>query len=214
MKNFTEQPNKQSNLQTLEADFSLTKKELEDFKKLPKAEQEKQKKEELSKLRELNDKLDHAIQEAVQTGQLEEAKKLKEQLEKKMQNLEQQIEQQRKEKELRERKPFISTEDKNEERSLKGLFLAAGINRLSCVVLHGDAGQLNLMQVRAAEELIKNDVSGEPIFLISIPSEKEIAERYVKFKELLEKHPNVRLFTVPFDIKDIKKAYNEILKEL
>ena len=90
--NNIEQQNKEFNLQTLEADFSLAKKELDDFKKLPKEEQEKQKKDKLAKLKILNDKLDQAIQEAIKTGELDEAKKLKEQLEKEIQDLEQQIE--------------------------------------------------------------------------------------------------------------------------
>ncbi len=85
------QPNKKSNLQTLEADFSLTKQELEDFKKLSKEEQEKQKQDKLVKLSDLHTKLDQAIQEAITTGELEEAKKLKWQLEKEIKDLEEQI---------------------------------------------------------------------------------------------------------------------------
>lgn len=69
----------------------MTKQELEDFKKLPKEEQEKQKQEKLVKLSDLHKKLDQAIQNAIKTGELEEAKKLKEQLEKEIKDLEEQI---------------------------------------------------------------------------------------------------------------------------
>ncbi len=95
MKNFTEQPNKESNLQTLEADFSLTKKELENFKKLPKEEQKKQEQSTVKKLSDLNDKLDILIQEAVASSSEEDekkAKKLANQLEQEVKDLEQQIE--------------------------------------------------------------------------------------------------------------------------
>ncbi len=91
MHTLEQQSNKQSNLQTLEADFSLTKQELEEFKKLPKKEQEKQKQEKLTKLSELHTKLDQAIQEAIKTGELEEAKKLKKELESEIKDLEQEI---------------------------------------------------------------------------------------------------------------------------
>jgi hypothetical protein len=90
MSTLEQQPNI-SNLQTLEAEVSLTKQELEDFRKLPKKEQEKQKQEKLVKLNDLQNKLDQAIQEAIKTGKLDEAKKLKEQLEKEVHDLEQQI---------------------------------------------------------------------------------------------------------------------------
>ena len=95
MKNLTEQPNTQSSLQTLEADFSLTKKELNDFKKLPKEEQKKQEQSTVKKLSDLNDKLDILIQEAVASSSEEDekkARKLANQLEQEVQDLEQQIE--------------------------------------------------------------------------------------------------------------------------
>ena len=76
MKNTIEQLNDKSNLESLEADFSLTKKELDDFKKLPKEEQEKLKKTKLTELQAMSEKLDMAFQEAVKTGKLEEAQKL------------------------------------------------------------------------------------------------------------------------------------------
>jgi hypothetical protein len=85
------QPNT-SNLQTLEAEATLTKQELKDFRKLPKEQQEKEKQDKLSKLSDLQNKLDQAIQEAIKTGNLEEAKKLKEQLEKEIKDVEEQIE--------------------------------------------------------------------------------------------------------------------------
>ena len=107
MKNPTEQPNTQStssqiesqfdgaSLQTLEADFSLTKKELNDFKKLPKEEQKKQEQSTVKKLSDLNDKLDILIQEAIASSSEEDekkAKKLANQLEQEVKDLEQQIE--------------------------------------------------------------------------------------------------------------------------
>ena len=81
------QPNT-SDLQTLEMEINLTKQEMEAFRKLPKKEQNKQKKEKLAKLLEIQVKLDQAIQGAIQTGELDEAKKLKEQLENEMRDLE------------------------------------------------------------------------------------------------------------------------------
>ncbi len=80
------------NLETLTDEASLTKQELEEFKKLPKEEQEKQKQEKLAKLLELNNKLDQEIQKAIQTGELDQAKKIKEQLEKEIKDLQEQIE--------------------------------------------------------------------------------------------------------------------------
>ena len=92
MNNLTEQPNKQSNLESIESDFSLTKNELGDFKRLPKPEQEKLKKSKLTELQEMSNKLDIAFQEAVRTGKLDEAQKLRKQLEKEIVDLKQQIE--------------------------------------------------------------------------------------------------------------------------
>jgi len=82
------QPNIESNPQTLESEVALTKQEIEKFGKLPKKEREKQKDEQLAKLKELQEKLDQAIQEAIKTGDLEEAKRLKEQLENEMRDIE------------------------------------------------------------------------------------------------------------------------------
>jgi len=76
------------NLQSLETEFALSKAEMEEFRRLPKEEQEKQKNEKLEKLKNLQVKLDEMVQEAIQTGKLGEAKKLKEQLEKEIGNLE------------------------------------------------------------------------------------------------------------------------------
>jgi len=82
-----QQPNT-PNLQSLESELSLSKAEMEEFRKLPKEEQKKQKDEKLAKLNNLNDKLDQLIQEAIQTGQIEEAIKLKKRLEKEIKDLE------------------------------------------------------------------------------------------------------------------------------
>ena len=89
------QPNKQSNLETLEAGVSLTHQELEDFKKLPKEEQKKQEQSTVKKLSDLNDKLDILIQEAIASSSEEDekkARKLANQLEQEVKDLEQQIE--------------------------------------------------------------------------------------------------------------------------
>jgi len=85
-----QQPNTM-NLQSLETELSLSKAEMEEFRKLPKEEQERQKNEKLSKLKDLQAKLDEAIQEAIQTGQIEEAKRLQEILGKGTADLEEQI---------------------------------------------------------------------------------------------------------------------------
>jgi len=73
-------------------ELSLTKQELEEFRKLPKEEQERQKDEKLLELQRLNDKLDEAMQEAIKTGHLDEAIKLKEQLEKEVNDLKEKVE--------------------------------------------------------------------------------------------------------------------------
>jgi len=86
-----QQPNT-SHLQSLESELSLTKAELDEFKKLPKEEQERQKDEKLLELQRLNDKLDVAMQEAIKTGHLEETIKLKEQLEKEVKDLGEKVE--------------------------------------------------------------------------------------------------------------------------
>ena len=83
------QPN--SDLQALETELTLTKQEIEEFQKLPEEEQEKRKDERLTKLKRLQSKLDEAIQEAVRTGEMEEARRLKEELEKEVKDLEEQI---------------------------------------------------------------------------------------------------------------------------
>jgi len=82
-----QQPNTM-NLQSLETELSLSKAEMEEFKKLPKEEQKKQKDKKLARLRGLQVKLDEAIQEAIQTGQIEEVKKLKDELEEEINDLE------------------------------------------------------------------------------------------------------------------------------
>jgi len=87
-----EQQTNTSNFQTLESEVALTKQEIEDYKKLPKGEQDKQKQERLAKLFEIQTKLDQTIQGAVQTGELDEARKLKEQLEQEIRDLEEKVE--------------------------------------------------------------------------------------------------------------------------
>jgi len=88
MKTPERQPNIESNPQTLETEIALTKQELEKFGKLPKKEREKQKDEQLVKLKELQEKLDKTIQEAIRTGNLEEAKRLKDNLKTEIEELE------------------------------------------------------------------------------------------------------------------------------
>jgi len=88
MKTPERQPNIESNPQTFQDEVALTKQEIKEFQKLPKKEREKQRDEQLAKLKELQEKLDQAIQEAIKTGDLEEAKRLKEQLENELFDLE------------------------------------------------------------------------------------------------------------------------------
>jgi hypothetical protein len=87
MSNPEQQPNT-SNLQTLENEIALTRQELDEFRKLPKEEQDKYRDEKLAKLKELQDKLNQAIQEAIRTGLLDKANKLKTQMEEEMVNME------------------------------------------------------------------------------------------------------------------------------
>ena len=74
---------------TLPTELSLTKAELEAFKQLPKEEQEKQKDTKLTELKALQTKLDEAIQNAITTGDITEARRLRDELEKEIQDLEQ-----------------------------------------------------------------------------------------------------------------------------
>jgi len=90
MPNLELQPNT-SNLQSLETEVTLSKQEMEEFRGLPKEEKKKKGKEKADKLKSLNDKLDQAIQGAIQTGQLDEVKRLKELLEEEVNALEEQI---------------------------------------------------------------------------------------------------------------------------
>jgi len=86
-----QQPNI-SNLQALENEMTLTRQEIEEFRKLPKEEQGKQRNDKLARLIELQNKLDQAIQEAVRTGQIDESKKIKDRLEKEISDLESMVE--------------------------------------------------------------------------------------------------------------------------
>jgi len=88
MKTPERQPNIESNPQTLQNEVALTKQEIEEFQKLPKEEREKQRDEQLAKLKDLQIKLDQAIQEAIRTGDLDEAKKLKDNLKTDIEELE------------------------------------------------------------------------------------------------------------------------------
>jgi hypothetical protein len=83
-------PEQQSNsgLQTLETEIALTRQEIEEFQRLPKEERRKQRDEKLAKLKNLQEKLDQTIQEAVRTGRLDEARDLKDQIEKELSELE------------------------------------------------------------------------------------------------------------------------------
>ena len=87
MNNSEQQPNT-SNLQTLETELALTKAEIEEFRKLPKEEQEKQKDEKLASLEGLQTKFDLAIQEAIRTGDIESAKGIKEKYARAIEDLE------------------------------------------------------------------------------------------------------------------------------
>jgi hypothetical protein len=81
-----------SSLQSLQNEMVLTKQEMEEFRKLPKEEQEKQKETKLAELQALQTKLDLAMQEAIKTGDLTEVKKLKDQLEQEIVDLTEKVE--------------------------------------------------------------------------------------------------------------------------
>ena len=81
-----------SNLETLEGEVSLTEQEIENFRKLPKDDQERQKVKWLTKLKNLQRKLDQAIQEAIKSGGLEEAIKMKDRLEGEIKDFEKMVE--------------------------------------------------------------------------------------------------------------------------
>jgi ABC-type transport system involved in cytochrome bd biosynthesis fused ATPase/permease subunit len=87
MKTLEQQPDV-SNLQTLESEFSLTKRELDQFRKLPKAKQEEQKKELVSRLHQRQEALEQAIQEAIQTGKSDEVKRMVDQQQREIRDLE------------------------------------------------------------------------------------------------------------------------------
>jgi len=80
-----------SNLHALESEVALTKEEMEEFRKLPKSEQERQMNEKIVVLSNLRIKLDRLIQEAIQTGCLDEARNLNDLLEKEVHDLEEQM---------------------------------------------------------------------------------------------------------------------------
>ena len=67
--------------QTLQTELDLTKQELAEFRKLPKEIRDKQNDEKLTSLHALHEKFQKAMQEAIKTGDIVEARKLKEQLE-------------------------------------------------------------------------------------------------------------------------------------
>jgi len=77
-----------SNLQSLETEVTLTKAEMEEFRKLPREEQEKQKTGKLEELKVLQKKLDQIIQESIKTGNIEDAQELSDQLEREIYDLE------------------------------------------------------------------------------------------------------------------------------
>jgi len=83
-----EQQTNTSNLQTLETEMFLTRQELEDFRKLPKKEQEEKRKDKITKLKVLQDRLDKAIEEAIKNGQIVEAEKLREEFASELDSLE------------------------------------------------------------------------------------------------------------------------------
>ena len=92
MSNPEQQPNINSNLQTLETEVSLTKQEIEEFRRLPKEEQDRQKDEKLIRLKDLQNKLDQEIQEAIRIGKIDEVRNLTELLQKGLTDLEDQFE--------------------------------------------------------------------------------------------------------------------------
>ena len=81
----------EANLKALEQEVTLTKQEIKDFQKLKPEEQEKQKQERLAKLLELQSKLEQAVADGAKAGNFTEAKRLKEEIEKEVADLEQVI---------------------------------------------------------------------------------------------------------------------------
>jgi hypothetical protein len=79
----------ETNLSTLPVEAGLTKAEINKFQKLSLEKQQEQKEKRVAKLLELQNKLEQAINEATKTGNLEEAKMLKKQIEKEIADLEQ-----------------------------------------------------------------------------------------------------------------------------
>ena len=79
----------EANLKSLEQEVALTKEEITKFQKLKPKEQEKQKQERLAKLLELQNKLEQAVADGAKAGNFEEAKRLKEEIEKEIADLEQ-----------------------------------------------------------------------------------------------------------------------------
>jgi len=77
-------PNNISNPTTLEAEVSLTKQQIEDFKNLSKGKQEEKAKENFNKFKELSEKLRETIQGAIKNGKegdLEKIENIKKELE-------------------------------------------------------------------------------------------------------------------------------------
>jgi len=81
----------EANLKALEQEVSLTKEEITKFQNLSPEEQEKQKQGRLAKLLELQNKLEQAVADGAKAGNFEEARRLKEQIEKEIADLEQVI---------------------------------------------------------------------------------------------------------------------------
>ena len=78
----------EANLSTLPAEASLTKAEINKFQRLSPEEQEKQKQKRLAKVKDLEKKLEKAVADGAIAGNFDEAKRLKEKIEKEIADLE------------------------------------------------------------------------------------------------------------------------------
>ena len=81
----------ESKLEVPEIGSNLTEQEIQDFKFLPRSQQEKQKREKLAKILELQTNAELAMKKAIETGHLDEVKVLKEKLAAEIKHLEDQI---------------------------------------------------------------------------------------------------------------------------
>ena len=213
MSNSEQQPNIESNLQTLENELVLTKQEITEFKKLSKEEREKQRDQIIIKLKELQIKLEQTIQEAIKTGDLAEAKKLKEGLEKEIQNLEEKI------KIIEGPKIIAISSNETLRRSLERALSVIGSDK-DLTIYHLDIGpepeagekyrDRSLIN-KSIEELekITETYKETAIFIVNNYNTKEeliALDPTGRFKDFFDKNPNITVVKSTSVIADIRKA--------